>query len=163
MPVNFDKRFTRDLNNFSVRLKGLVDATQERVSKAIELIVARWHAECVKRVPVDEGFLRNRILTNTKADKDGIVGEVGSNLDYAVFLEFGTKHIARGLVKALGERVDITDAEAIKNWPAKDQLKIGDGAGSMERMPWLRTSWMAIEDWAIQTLKDAFSGAVHES
>ena len=39
---------------------------------------------------------------------------------YPVYVEFGTKYIAGGRVLALGFEPTITDAQAVKFWPAKN-------------------------------------------
>lgn len=80
----------------------------------------RWHAEAVKRVPVDEGILKNTLIHNTYWENDTtIVTELGTNLDYGGFVEFGTRFIAGGAVLAIGPKPEVTDTEAIHTWPAK--------------------------------------------
>ncbi len=65
-------------------------------------------------------------------------------------LEYGTEDIAGGKVKALGDSPEITDDQAVKNWPAVD----GRG-GTGQQMPWLRPAVNAIEDWIEDQIEDA--------
>ncbi len=143
--------------------------------KALRDIAVKWQMEAKMRIPVDTGLARNTILREQGRDSQGLFCAVGSNQKYSKYIEFGTKRIARGLVKALGLREDITDSQAIKIWPAKNANLVDEvtgkasrraisaidkrlaSGGSQEQMPWLRTSFMAIRDWAIKRLAKAFT------
>lgn len=127
-----------------------------------------WMREAKYRVPVETGVTRNTILGNTSVGPDEAVCEVGSNQKHAAFIEFGTKFIAGGSVAAMGRDPEITDAQAVHTWAAKDQNETSrtsrgltvDGrlanrqaveikgkrgqVGMQEQMPWLRTSFMKI-------------------
>lgn len=149
--------------------------TQARLLKANRQAGQHWVAEAKKRVPVDEGRLRSSLRTNTYVGSDGlVVTEVGSNLDYAPHIEFGTENIAGGRVKALGLSPNITDAQAIFDWPAKTgeatpatALKM-DSSGRLrtatgqyasqpqEQMPFLRTAFMKIR----LSIIDRFNAAI---
>ena len=124
------------------RVLSLWNPQMERnMERAFKDIVTEWARQAKLRVPVETGRLRNTILTEVGKDAQGLYGAVGSNLTYSPFVEFGTDRIAGGAVKALGTRPDITDAEAVTDWPAK----AADGA-QREQMPWLRPAFMAIRD-----------------
>lgn len=132
---------TRDVRRLQKRIVSRITRTHRRIGEM-------HRSEAVPRVPVDTSNLKQRLLTNTYREGDHIITETGTNVeDYPIYVEFGTEYIAGGRVLALGKNPRITDAEAIKNWPAKEQ----DG-GEREQMPWLRPSWMAIEDRAIAEL-----------
>lgn len=116
-------------------------STNRKMLDAMKRTSILWKAGAVKRAPVDDGLLRASVLREHGKDAKGeYYAAVGSNQDYAKFVEFGTSRIAGGAVKALGESPNITDAQAIKTWPALEK----DG-GSREQMPWLRPSYMAIQ------------------
>lgn len=169
------QQLTRDLIVLEERLKSWGTQTRDRMFRAYRRIGLAWKAGAVRRVPVDKGTLRQHILTNTYWEGEyELVTETGTNLRqqgrsryaYPVYLEFGTKWIAKGRVLALGLSPYITDAQAIKDWPAKDAEKLtwkqdkqgrfrkADGrfvgsGGVEEQMPWLRTSFNAIREDAM--------------
>ena len=140
--------------------------TQRKLIKAHKWAGQYWVAEAKKRCPVDEGRLRSSIRTNTYQDAQYIlITEVGSNVEYAPDIEFGTEYIAGGRVKNIGLRPDVTDAVAIHDWPAKSadatehtsaSMDASGGAygrrrnakgqfleaGPQEQMPFLRPAWM---------------------
>ena len=135
-----------------------------RLLIALTAITDKWHEEAAKRAPVRTGALRNKIVSEVVVTRAKIVAAVGSNQHYAPHVEFGTDRIAGGAVKALGMGV-VTDDQAIKNWPAKARDRQGvlspellqalERQGLDEQMPWLRTAWSAIADWASRLLDKA--------
>ena len=171
-----------------VEMKGLTKAIartrtvraklQKEMKRALTEIAIRWQLEAKKRAPVETGLMRNTIMYEVEWDELRGVGSVavGSNQKYAAFVEFGTKWIAGGRVLALGQGW-LTDAEAVKIWPAKNNNLVDPKTGSVskraakaiesmasggpqEQMPWLRPAWMAIADWARGRLAEAIRGAL---
>ena len=130
-----------------------------RLIKAMTFIGEVWVTEAKKRIPVDEGTARNHVLKEVTTGKNTVTLAVGGNLKYMVYIEFGTKTIAGGRVKQLGLVPNITDAQAVKSWPAKSQglsgVEPGVAANNKEQMPWLRTSFMAIRKRAIRAIDRA--------
>lgn len=125
-----------------------------------EQIGQAWQAGAVKRVPRDEGTTAAQISHRVGMNSAGttVVIEVGVPAEnhYAPHIEFGTIHIAGGAVKALGLSDEITDAEAITDWPAKraeatDETSFEAGA-EQEQMPWLRPAFSAIADQAVDLI-----------
>ena len=112
--------FDASVKQLEARLQGWMKAVEPQAEQAMKQIAQRWQAEAQTRVPVDTATLEDRILQNVYKENGVIVAEVGSNIEYAAYLEFGTDYIAGGRVKALGMGPEITDAQAIKSWPAKD-------------------------------------------
>lgn len=147
--------------------------TRRNLTSTIRDICTRWVREAKLRVPVETGLLRNTILKDQGWEGDEIWGAVGSNQNYAANLEFGTKYIARGRVKAIGPSPDVADAQAVVNWPAKNRDLVDEktgkantralkaiekrhaAGGRTEQMPWLRPAFNAIRDWAINRLAEA--------
>lgn len=164
--------FSRDLERLAKALREWPDRALKQLDQAHRRIGQRWKAEAVKRVPVDTSRLKQSIATQTKRNTQGIITEVGSNVPYAPFTEFGTRHIAGGRVLSLGIDPGITDAQAVKDWPAKAaggvsggrsgnaavdaalQRRAGRGSAN-EQMPWLRPAFHSIRDWAIDQLNQA--------
>lgn len=134
------------------RMKRWDGSMRRKMHGALQVIGAAWVTEAKKRVPVDTGFLRNSINKSVAVTKTSFELAVGSSAKYAGFVEFGTEHIAGGRVKALGTTPNITDADAIKTWPALQKRK-----GSKQQMPWLRPSWSAIKVKAITRMNDALA------
>jgi len=167
-PVTLNREFMRQLDELADALKEWDGKGFKKLVRAHNLIGQRHRAEAVKRVPVDTSNLVQKIFTNTDVVGKKIVTETGTNVDAGIFVEFGTKHIAGGRVKALGDKIEITDTQAIKDWPAKQAdlspptekvqaalTKRAKRGGPQEQMPWLRPSWMAIRKWAVKLINDA--------
>jgi hypothetical protein len=93
---------------------------QPNLLRAMRDIGVRWALEAKRRVPVEHGTLRSSIIHEVDHDNTGPYCKVGTNVKYAKYLEFGTNRIAGGRVKALGTGEDITDAQAVHTWPAKE-------------------------------------------
>ena len=71
----------------------LVSAGIERaLKKAIATAAYNTEAGAKRRAPVDTGNLRDSITTNIASD--GKSAEVGTNVEYAPYVEFGTVHQA---------------------------------------------------------------------
>ena len=132
------------------------------IEKPFQEIAHKMQAEAVRRVPVDEGHLVERILQNVYRDGPAeITAEVGTNvLEYPIYLEFGTEHIAGGDVLAIGDNPIVTDAEAVHDWAAKrgdaiDETRFapaGPGESAQEQMPWLRPTFTENRQWALDRL-----------
>lgn len=157
-----------DLGGFSNTLYRWSRQGRQEMLKGFRQVEHQFVAEAKKRIPVDEGRARSSIMGNTYEDALGdIISEVGTNVpEYPGYLEFGTNKIAGGRVKALGTDSEISDFEAIHNWPAKSRSATRKTSASMttlgplnaffeqvggpqEQMPWLRTAWTQIKNWAI--------------
>lgn len=171
--LSLGHQFSKDLNKLAKNLEKWSEQAQKKIETAHKRIGKRWQAEAVKRVPVDTGTLKQRILTNTYREGNKFITECGSNVPYAPFVEFGTRHIAGGRVLAAGAGPDVTDAQAITVWPAKNRDIVDEHSGianqrvvkaiearlsrsgSQEQMPWLRPAFNSIRDWVIQELTKA--------
>ncbi len=67
-----------------------IQTTLERGILAACLFV---EGDAKKRAPVDTGKLRNSISHRVVTDYTGVVGEVGTNVEYGPFMEFGTRYV----------------------------------------------------------------------
>jgi HK97 gp10 family phage protein len=124
---------------------------RKNLVQAMHQIGQAWAAEAKRRCPVENGTLRNSISYNVIDGTLGVWLDVGvpNEMHYAIYVEFGTRFIAKGAVLALGPDPGITDAQAIKDWPAKAANANASTYGSgEEQMPWLRTAYNAIADRA---------------
>lgn len=170
--VSLGGTFSRDLNRLVDVLRRWPKETTRKLELAHRRIGLRWQAEAVKRVPVDKNRLKPSIVTNTYREPGQFITECGSNVKYAPYTEFGTRHIAGGRVLALGTDPHVTDSQAIKDWPAKEAGGVSGGrsgnsavdaalsrraarGAASEQMPWLRPAFHSIRDWAIAELDKA--------
>ena len=179
MKIRLSQQFTNDLNKFSNAIKIWRDGGVKELRRRYRIIGQLVKGQAQRRVPVASNRLKQGIITVTyDSPIEGLVTEVGTNVvsdkgfPYPVVLEFGSKHIAGGRVKALGEGADITDAEAIKIWPAKNaglvdasgkanarlasaiQKRLA-GGGAHEQMPFLRPAWNKVLPEAINLINGA--------
>ena len=148
--------FERALNQWAVDV-------EKRLKRLFARAGERWKRGAKRRVPVGPsrktahgtvvgGTLRNSIQSNVFTSF-GLIGvEVGTNVrEYPEYVEFGTRYIAGGRVKALGLNPEITDAQAITTWPAKEE-----SGAQREQMPWLRPAWASdTRDWMLNEINEA--------
>lgn len=59
---------------------------------ALELIALRVVREARTRAPVDTGRLRNSIGHQVSLERGRVVATIGTNVHYAPFQEYGTRH-----------------------------------------------------------------------
>ena len=129
--INMNQEFSEGLFKLANILRAWDKNLEVYLVQALQIIGNRWMAEAKKRVPVDFGRLRQGILTETYKEASGTwTCAVGTNVPYGKYVEFGTKYIAGGKVQALGDGIDITDAQAVHAWPAKN---FGSGDKVMQK------------------------------
>lgn len=176
MVTKLGMSFAEDCVQLDKRISQWTSDAKKNLKRVHRIVGQRWRAEAVKRVPVEFGTLKERILSNAYEDGQYIfVTEVGTNVvEYPVYLEFGTRFIAKGQVLAIGDSTDITDQQAVHTWPAKEYEAIAKTshsinsagelrndpsrfvsqivAGPQEQMPWLRPAFNSIRIWVIAQL-----------
>ena len=86
-----------DLIKYGDAMKG-VDAG---IEKALQKICAKTVAQAKQLAPVDKGLLKGSLTYSTSKKKGELESKpkkgeayVGTNVEYAVYQEFGTRHIA---------------------------------------------------------------------
>lgn len=77
------------------KLQVLPAQARQLVSEAIEDTTTDIHRAAVSRVPVDTGRLKGSLTPVVLTEGPQIVGEVGTNVEYAPYMEFGTRSNAR--------------------------------------------------------------------
>lgn len=160
--VTLHRQFSQQLNSLAAAFRFWKREGIKKLEKAHRVIGQRVKGEAQRRVPVETSRLKQGILTVTSRDPQGFVTEVGTNVKsdkgfpYPVVLEFGSKFIAKGRVKALGEGASISDSDAIKDWPAKEAGGSEQGGkSSREQMPFLRPAWNFVLPEAIELINKA--------
>lgn len=165
--ASMGREFSRQLGQFRRDLSGWRRQSREQTKVAYRRFGAKAAGQAKRRVPVGElpggqssGRLQQGIIHATFEERGDVVTEVGTNVtgengeQYPLFLEMGTDRIAGGQVKQqFGEPAGfpaiVTDAEAVKSWPAKDE---GTTGGPRQQMPWLRPSLHVVLPEAIREL-----------
>lgn len=89
-----------------IEIKGLDSAIKDlkKLGKSISIPIksgiTKVTKKCQKRAkllcPVDKGVLRNSINTEIRAKAEEVEGEVGTNLEYAAYVEYGTGPTGNG-------------------------------------------------------------------
>jgi len=77
--------------------KQVLDATQEAMNRALEIIGGKAESYAKKLCPVDTGNLRNSITHQQKDDKTEVIG---TNVEYAPYVELGHHTPGGGKVAA---------------------------------------------------------------
>lgn len=155
--VSLGAQFSQQLSALSRAIEIWRRGGVAQLERSFKIIGQRVKGEAQKRVPVETNRLKQGLLTSTFISGDEITTEVGTNVKsetgfpYAVVLEFGSRHIAEGRVQALGEDPDITDDQAITEWPAKTKRR-----AAKQQMPWLRPAWKKVEPEAIKLIDSSF-------
>lgn len=72
------------------RLQDLPERAKELVSDEVEATTMDIHRDAVARVPVDTGRLKGSLTPVVLKQGEKVTGEVGTNVDYAPYVEFGT-------------------------------------------------------------------------
>lgn len=75
-------------------LHRLLEGADGPVAKELTRQVIRVDSRAKALCPVDTGRLRSSINWRIAHDSQGLVGIVGTNVDYAPFVEFGTRYTA---------------------------------------------------------------------
>jgi HK97 gp10 family phage protein len=93
--------------NFAMIGDQLMDVIMTGVKKAGILVQGR----AKKKVPVDTGLLKNSISERTeRVDENTVLGEVGTNVEYAHYIEFGTgKYASNGKGRKTPWLVELPD------------------------------------------------------
>lgn len=155
--ISLGTGFSRLLLDLEKSIKVWASGGVAAMQKNYRVIGQLVMGQAIRRVPVRSNRLKQGIITVTFMEGKLIVTEVGTNVrsdtgfPYPTVLEFGSKHIAGGAVKSLGDSPDITDAEAITDWPA-----LRERGGTAQQMPWLRPAWKSVEPQAISLINVSF-------
>ena len=142
-------------------LSSLAENGPKEIAIALQQGAFLWHGEIVKHTPVAEGLLRaSWAIATANTGGDIVSASVGTNVPYAVFIEFGTRWIAQGAVLAWGsDQGPILDWEAKRSGQKKfdnlhgaakkaheDKVARDQAAGREEFMPPMRASWNLVEE-----------------
>jgi len=111
-------------------------AVEEQLERAMILGAVEVEKFAKRRCPVETGNLRASITHEVERTSSGFTSRTGTNVKYAVYVEFGT---GPRLAQLLGWR---PGRPVITDWPAKSADRGGvTGGGHSETMPWLRPAF----------------------
>jgi HK97 gp10 family phage protein len=74
----------------SAALGQLLESEQGPVARELTRRVIRVESAAIRGCPVDTGRLRSSITHEIAADHRGLVGRVGTDVEYAPYVEYGT-------------------------------------------------------------------------
>ena len=80
----------KNLGRLQAKLKKLDPLTREAILTGVNLAGLLVEGTAKNIVPVDTGELRDSINTNSKAIPSGAEATVGTNKEYALYVELGT-------------------------------------------------------------------------
>lgn len=72
------------------KLRGLPSQAISVVADEVEATTMDIHRDAVARVPVDTGRLKGSLTPVVLREGEKVIGEVGTNVKYAPYVEFGT-------------------------------------------------------------------------
>lgn len=101
-------------------------------------------ASAKSRAPVDSGELRDKIDNEIKGSGNEIIGQVGSPLDYAPYIEFGTGEFAENGMGRKG------------GWSFKDEEGNWVHTKGQKPQPFLRQAFRANKNNIVKILGEAF-------
>lgn len=187
MQASLSRRFANDLYKLKLSLMLWSKEGKKKLERTYRKYGLLWQAGAKKRVPVDEARLERGILAPPPYWDGGVLTqEVGTNVKYGPFLEFGTVRIAEGKVLDLGDDPYIDDTQAIHTWAAKEKdaakgtsygiTKTGKTKGRrlnaegkglsykpQEQMPFLRPAFVAIRDDLIAEIDASYEPPAQEA
>lgn len=74
-------------------LAQVFDSTQGPVAKTLQKTAIRVVNAAKRLCPVDTGRLRSSITSEIGKDSNGLVARIGTDVEYAPYVEFGTKRM----------------------------------------------------------------------
>lgn len=82
-------------NGLKQRINAVADGIDEKLINALSKAAMRVEAEAKKKCPVDKGELRASITHEIEKGQNIASAVIGSNLEYSVYVEFGTGLFAK--------------------------------------------------------------------
>lgn len=80
----------KGLDELLATLSGLGGDVKTSCKKSLERGAKKIQKNAKLLTPVDEGHLRNSIKTKSEITQDGANAQVYTNMEYALYVEFGT-------------------------------------------------------------------------
>lgn len=87
-------RFLMQVGGLSGGLSTIKDAIPSSGQSNMHIACGTLEGKIKENAPVDTGHLRGSIEYRVESSGDKIIGHVGTNVPYAVHVEYGTQHMA---------------------------------------------------------------------
>lgn len=179
-PVGFELPDSQ-LRGLAGYLMGLADISDRAIVGALNHVALLWLREIQRHCPVDVGILRESFnispATLNGAGSPGVFeASVGTNVPYAVYIEFGTRWIAKGRVLEWNYQdppilvwdaklADLDDPNDFKVGSKKRQRAVDIQVKAMsirtgEFMPPMRGSWVQIQEAAHAAIRERLAKAL---
>lgn len=91
-----EMEFIIDASALEDAIQGDVEEYLERAVSALGAAAKVVQAEAKRRAPADTGHLRGSIKTRVIRDGSDIVAQVGTNVEYAIHVEYGHRVTGKG-------------------------------------------------------------------
>lgn len=78
------------LDRWNAWVGNITQEVEEEIKSVVEEHAFKIEAEAKRLVPVDTGYLRRSIATQFPTSGKGLTAYIGTNVEYALFIEFGT-------------------------------------------------------------------------
>jgi HK97 gp10 family phage protein len=92
--TNAREALTLDADAFMASLRVAVAALEIATEASLWVLALRIQNIARTLAPVDTGRLRSSITASKGADSGGVYVEIGTNVEYAIYQEFGTRYMA---------------------------------------------------------------------
>ena len=139
------------------KIESLGGSIEEGIYKGVGNFVSKVQADAKRNCPVDTGFLRNSIHTSVKYVNKEIVGTVGTNLEYGLFVELGTGPIGAKSPKILPPNIKPKYKTQGWYYKAKDGVRYTSGQVAK---PFLYPAFKANESKAKEYIKKGINAYI---
>ena len=139
------------------KIQNLGGSIEEGIYKGVGNYVSKIQADARRNCTVDTGHLRNSIHIKVKYKKEEIVGTVGTNLDYALYVELGTGPIGAKSPKMLPPNIKPKYKTQGWYYKAKDGVRYTKGQVAK---PFLYPAFKANENKAKDYIKKGINAYI---
>lgn len=139
------------------KIQNLGGSIEEGIYKGVGNYVSKIQADARRNCTVDTGHLRNSIHIKVKYEKEEIVGTVGTNLDYALYVELGTGPIGAKSPKMLPPNIKPKYKTQGWYYKAKDGVRYTKGQVAK---PFLYPAFKANENKAKDYIKKGINAYI---
>lgn len=109
------------------KVQNLGGNIEEGIHKGVGTFLSKVQADAKRNCVVDTGLLRNSIHTNVKYEDGEIIGTVGTNLEYAIYVEMGTGPVGASSPKLLPPNIKPKYKTTGWYYKAKDGVRYTKG------------------------------------
>jgi len=108
-------------DQLKAKLQSMAGQGASMAASAVGVAAKRIEGSAKRLAPVSSGQLRNSISSSVQASASGATGQVSTNVDYAVYVEFGTGPKGRASTNGAA------DGQSVSYRPNGWYYPVGDG------------------------------------